>query len=125
MWADESVFYQFYPLGFCGAPQFNDGITVNRIERVKEWIPQLKRLGINAVYFSPIFESDEHGYDTRDYYKLEKLFSEENDVDISDIITATKSIEVVYKEDKGQMFYFKYYVENENRLTVKKLLINE
>ncbi len=71
MWADESVFYQFYPLGFCGAPQFNDGITVNRIEKVKEWIPQLKRLGINAVYFSPIFESDEHGYDTRDYYKLD------------------------------------------------------
>lgn len=26
--------------------------------------------------------------DTRDYYKLEKLFSEENDVDISDIIIA-------------------------------------
>lgn len=25
--------------------------------------------------------------DTRDYYKLEKLFSEENDVDISDIVT--------------------------------------
>lgn len=26
--------------------------------------------------------------DTRDYYKLEKLFSEENDVDITDIVTA-------------------------------------
>ena len=26
MWAYESVFYQIYPLGFCGAPFENDGI---------------------------------------------------------------------------------------------------
>ena len=25
MWAYESVFYQIYPLGFCGAPFENDG----------------------------------------------------------------------------------------------------
>ena len=26
MWAYESVFYQIYPLGFCGAPFENDGV---------------------------------------------------------------------------------------------------
>lgn len=67
MWAEESVFYQIYPLGFCGAPKQNDGVTVNRIAKVKDWIPHLLRLNINAVYFSPVFESDKHGYDTRDY----------------------------------------------------------
>ncbi|MDO4317402.1 MAG: alpha-amylase family glycosyl hydrolase [Lachnospiraceae bacterium] len=71
MWADESVFYQIYPLGLCGAPAKNDGVLVNRIGRVTEWIPHLQKLGITAVYFSPIFESDEHGYDTRDYAKLD------------------------------------------------------
>jgi len=33
MWAYESVFYQIYPLGFCGAPFENDGIAQNRIEK--------------------------------------------------------------------------------------------
>lgn len=71
MWAYESVFYQIYPLGFCGAPYANDGVLEHRILKVKEWIPHMKKLGINAIYFSPIFESDTHGYNTRDYRKID------------------------------------------------------
>ena len=71
MWAYESVFYQIYPLGFCGAPFENDGVLTHRIKKVEEWIPHMKRLGINAIYFSPVFESDTHGYNTRDYKKID------------------------------------------------------
>ncbi len=71
MWAYESVFYQIYPLGFCGAPFENDGIAANRILKVKEWIPHLEKLGVNAIYFSPLFESDTHGYNARDYQKID------------------------------------------------------
>ena len=71
MWANESVFYQIYPLGFCGAPFENDGILTNRIQKVKDWIPHIKKLGANAIYFSPVFESDTHGYNTRDYKKID------------------------------------------------------
>lgn len=71
MWAYESVFYQIYPLGFCGAPYENDGVLTHRILKVKDWIPHMKKLGINAVYFSPVFESDTHGYNTRDYKKID------------------------------------------------------
>ena len=39
--------------------------------KVEEWIPHMKRLGTDAVYFSPVFESDTHGYNTRDYRKLD------------------------------------------------------
>ncbi len=67
MWANESVFYQIYPLGFCGAPKENDGKLVSRIHRVNDFLDHLERLGIGAVYFSPVFQSDRHGYDTRDY----------------------------------------------------------
>lgn len=67
MWAYSSVFYQIYPLGFCGAPKENDGICVPRIRKVMEWSDYLQDLGIGAVLFNPIFESDRHGYDTRDY----------------------------------------------------------
>lgn len=71
MWAYESVFYQIYPLGFCGAPFENDGVPESRIRKVNDWIPHMKKLGINAVYFSPVFESDTHGYNTRDYHKID------------------------------------------------------
>ena len=71
MWFDSSIFYQFYPLGFCGALKENDGGLVPRIRKVTEWIPHLKRLHVDAVYFSPVFESDRHGYDTRDYRKID------------------------------------------------------
>jgi len=71
MWAYESVFYQIYPLGFCGAPYENDGVLEHRILKVIDWIPHMKKLGINAIYFSPVFESDTHGYNTRDYTKID------------------------------------------------------
>lgn len=71
MWAYESVFYQIYPLGFCGAPFENDGITQSRILKVNDWIPHMKALGCSAVYFSPVFESDTHGYNTRDFTKID------------------------------------------------------
>lgn len=71
MWADQSVFYQIYPLGFCGAPEFNDGVCVSRIQKVEDWIGHIKYCGCDAVYFSPLFESDSHGYDTRDYTKID------------------------------------------------------
>ena len=71
MWADESVFYQIYPLGFCGAPEQNDGLVVPRIAKVAEWIPHILQTGANAIYFSPLFDSDSHGYDTRDYRRLD------------------------------------------------------
>ena len=71
MWAEESVIYQIYPLGMCGAPYENDGILAHRILEVKEWIPHMKKLGVTAVYFCPVFESDTHGYNTRDYKKID------------------------------------------------------
>ena len=71
MWAENSVFYQIYPLGFCGAPFENDGITTSRILKVIDWIPHIQDLGANAIYFSPVFESDTHGYNTRNYRQID------------------------------------------------------
>ena len=52
MWAYESVFYQIYPLGFCGAPFENDGVLTHRIQKVNDWIPHIQKLGANAVHRS-------------------------------------------------------------------------
>ena len=80
MWWKESVFYHIYPLGFCGAPQENDGILMPRIMRLTDWIPHLKKLGVTAVYLGPVFDSDAHGYDTRDYFTLDPRLGTNEDM---------------------------------------------
>lgn len=71
MWAYEGIFYHIYPIGFCGAPTANDGKTVSRILKLKDWSSYLESLGISSILLNPIFESDNHGYDTRDYKKID------------------------------------------------------
>ena len=70
-WGYDAVFYQIYPLGLCGAPFANDGIPAHRILKVRDWVGHIAGLGCNAVYFSPVFESDTHGYNTRDFCKID------------------------------------------------------
>lgn len=71
MWFDEAVVYQIYPLGLCGAPEGNDGVPQSRIMRILDWVEHIKKLGADTVLFNPVFESDRHGYDTRDYFRLD------------------------------------------------------
>lgn len=71
MWAYNTIFYQIYPIGFCGAPVRNDGITVSRIEKIKDFADYLESLGVGSVLFNPVFDSDSHGYDTRDFQTID------------------------------------------------------
>ena len=71
MWAYNETFYQIYPIGFCGAPVHNDGVTAHRILKIGEWAEYLQELGIGSIILNPIFESDNHGYDTRDFKKID------------------------------------------------------
>ena len=71
MWYNESIIYQIYPFGFCGAPRQNDGVLTPRIRRVADITDHLVKLGVTAVYFCPVFESSAHGYDTADFSKID------------------------------------------------------
>jgi glycosidase len=73
-WSFDSIFYHIYPLGLCGAPQRNDfsSPATPRLEKLYAWIPHMKGLGINALYLGPLFESTAHGYDTADYYWVDR-----------------------------------------------------
>lgn len=73
-WAYDAIFYHIYPLGFCGAPLRNDFSSppVNRLKKVGEWLPHIRSLGANALYLGPLFESTAHGYDTADYFTVDR-----------------------------------------------------
>jgi glycosidase len=73
-WSKNSIFYHIYPLGLCGAPARNDFVSpaVPRLEQLWFWIDHLLELGVNAVYLGPLFESSTHGYDTSNYYQVDR-----------------------------------------------------
>lgn len=79
MWFDEAVVYQIYPLGLCGAPKENDGVCEHRILRILDWVEHIKATGADTVLFGPVFESDRHGYDTRDYCTLDRRLGTSED----------------------------------------------
>ena len=72
-WIKEAVFYHIYPLGFVGAAQYHEEEITHSIKKVEDWIPHMKKLGVNALYLGPVFESHEHGYDTSDYRLLDPV----------------------------------------------------
>jgi cyclomaltodextrinase / maltogenic alpha-amylase / neopullulanase len=73
-WARESIFYHIYPLGLCGAEPRNDFTSApnSRLDQIRGWIEHLHRMGVNAMYLGPVFESSAHGYDTADYYHVDR-----------------------------------------------------
>ena len=82
MWFDDATIYQIYPLGLCGAPLQNDGSDQtgeHRILRVLDWVEHIKKLGATCVLFNPLFDSDAHGYDTRDYNRVDPRLGTKED----------------------------------------------
>ena len=80
-WYDEAVFYHIYPLGLTGAPKQNDyGEPVHRLNTLVPWIDHMKKIGVNALYIGPLFESVGHGYETTDYMKLDSRLGTNEDL---------------------------------------------
>ena len=73
-WIKNAVFYHIYPLGFCDAPVKNNNQNepVERLFKILNWIDHFKSMGINALYLGPVFESAEHGYDTVNYFEVDR-----------------------------------------------------
>ena len=60
MWFDKAVIYQIYPLGLCGAPEYNDGVEEHRILRVLDWVEHIKETGADmssSIPFSTVTDT--------------------------------------------------------------------
>lgn len=78
-WYDSAVFYHIYPLGLCGCPHDNNGETGAHFDKLNEWAEHAKRIGCNAIYIGPLFESGSHGYDTTDYQLVDRRLGTNDD----------------------------------------------
>jgi len=78
----DKIFYHIYPLGMCGAPFKNDFSSPagDGLKKLIDRIPHLLSLGVNAVYIGPLFESTAHGYDTLDYWYVDRRLGTNEDL---------------------------------------------
>lgn len=74
MQTDQKIIYHIYPLGFCAVEEHNDfqAKPITRINKITNWLPHIKSLGCNTLLLGPIWESSAHGYDTADYFSLDR-----------------------------------------------------
>jgi glycosidase len=68
------IVYHIYPFGMCGVNPRNDFVCPpgDGLGSLRAHIPRLVQLGVNAVYIGPLFESTSHGYDTVDYFHVDR-----------------------------------------------------
>ncbi|HQL92192.1 MAG TPA: glycoside hydrolase family 13 protein [Anaerolineaceae bacterium] len=87
-WVKNAVFYQIFPDRFAWSPKVEKpsnfepwdseptvhGFKGGDLMGVVEKLDYLQDLGINAIYFNPIFQSaSNHRYHTHDYYQVDPL----------------------------------------------------
>jgi len=88
-WVKDAVFYQIFPERFANGDPSNDPPGVQPwggkptptnffggdLQGVLDHLDYLCELGVNALYFTPLFEATtNHKYDTRDYLKVDPHF---------------------------------------------------
>ncbi|HUC91551.1 MAG TPA: alpha-glycosidase [Paenibacillus sp.] len=94
-WAKEAVFYQIFTDRFANGDTSNDpegtgewggqpeteGFFGGDLKGVMDHLDYLADLGINAIYFTPLFKSpSNHKYDTIDYMEIDPQFGDEKDL---------------------------------------------
>jgi glycosidase len=91
-WVKNTIWYQIFPERFCNG---NPALSPSKIadwdsdepshrnffggdlEGVRKKLPYLKELGINGIYFTPLFKApSNHKYDTEDYFSIDEHFGE-------------------------------------------------
>jgi glycosidase len=76
------VIWHVDPLGFVGAePACAAGEEPrHRLPRLIGWLDYLVDLGANVLQLGPIFDSETHGYDTRDHLRVDPRLGDDDDL---------------------------------------------
>ena len=78
-WYDSAAFYHIYPLGLCGCARENKGEPEEHFDQLTAWADHARDLECTAIYIGPLFESEGHGYETRDYRMVDRRLGTNED----------------------------------------------
>lgn len=81
-WVKHAIWWQVYPLGFCGAPiREPDPAPGPRLRRLLNWLDYAISLGSSGLLLGPIFTAETHGYDTLDHFAIDPRLGSLTDFD--------------------------------------------
>ena len=89
----DTIWWQVFALGACGAPirEGHNPLTAageipeatpgeHRLRALDPWLDYLIELGANGLLLTPIFASVSHGYDTLDHFRLDPRLGDNADI---------------------------------------------
>ncbi len=92
-WYKDSVFYQIYPRSFCDS----NGDGIGDINGIISKVDYLELLGIDAVWFSPLYcsQNKDYGYDITDYCNINAEYGTMEQFDKMVELLHSKNIKVI------------------------------
>lgn len=127
-WLKNAVFYEIYPISFFDS----NGDGMGDLRGIAEKADYIKSLGVDAVWFNPIYKSpfNDGGYDITDYLDIDERFGTMDDLRHLINVFKKKGIKIVldlvigHTSDKHKWFkksanpkrneYSDYYVWTDN-----------
>ncbi|GAA5055225.1 glycosidase [Thermocatellispora tengchongensis] len=79
-WAEHTVWWHVYPLGFTGAEKqaLPPGEPPrDRLAHIEGWLDYAVALGCSGLLLGPIFEAETHGYDTVDHFAIDRRLGDD------------------------------------------------
>jgi alpha-glucosidase len=89
-WWQDAVVYQIYPRSFADS----DGDGIGDLPGIRERLPYLRTLGVDALWVSPFFRSPmaDFGYDISDHTAVDPIFG--TDTDAEELIAAAHALDL-------------------------------
>ncbi|MCW5937544.1 MAG: alpha amylase N-terminal ig-like domain-containing protein [Fimbriimonadaceae bacterium] len=133
-WVEKAVFYQIFPERFANGDKSNDPPNVQPwdaeprydnwmggdLAGVRQNMGHIVSLGVDAVYFNPIFEGpSNHHYETTDYLKVDHRFG--TNEEFRDLVQELKAAGVrtvldgVFNHTSIDFFAFKDLLQNQEK----------
>jgi cyclomaltodextrinase len=97
-WAEHTIWWHVYPLGFTGAERaaLPPGDPArHRLRHLAGWLDYAVMLGCNGLLLGPVFAAETHGYDTVDHFRIDPRLGDDEDFDTLVAAARARGVRIV------------------------------